>query len=136
MDQSPITAAPPPAPVTAVGGNRSTWELAAMVSLLAPLAAMAISIALTNDLLWPGSRLVARIVSCTSLFLILGGLVLGIVTLFKTRRYGREYIYGKAMGGTVVSGGLILMILLAIPQVMKNMERVKEHYRQQQMQQQ
>jgi hypothetical protein len=134
MDDPPITAAPPPAPVPVAAGNRRTWERAAMLSLVAPFAEMGISSALSSDIMRPGDLLAARILGWICIFLIPAGLVLGIAALFKTRRYGRTGIFGPALGGTILNGGFVLMMLLAPPQVLNNMERPNKFHRPQQIQ--
>jgi len=68
------------------------------------------------------------------MFLIFAGLALGILALVKTRKYGRKGIFGQALGGTVINGGLILMTLLLLPALAKAMQRAKEIHRQQQIQ--
>jgi len=128
MDKPPTITAPPPVPSDPA--KRRNWEQAAMFSLAAPFAGMAISV--FGQGVTHGDRLAASILGCTSMFLILAGLVLGILALVKTKRYGKKGIFGRALGGTLINGGLIVIMLLLLPGLMKAMQRAKEQQRQEQ----
>ena len=95
----------------------SSARQAATFSLVAPLASFGIGIFLQPQV--RGNRIAVIVLSLTSMFLIIAGLVLGIAALVATKRHGRAGIFGKALAGTCINALLVLAMLISIPVWMK-----------------
>ena len=102
---------------------------AAKCSFVAPLIAIALGIFAQPQV--RGVRIAMIILGLTSVLLVIGGLILGIVALVATRRHGREGILGRALAGTCINGFIILMMLISTFGFMKAMEKAKARQRQQ-----
>jgi hypothetical protein len=130
----PKPAAPPPLALEQEPPSSSFPKQAATFSLVAPLVSFMIGIVLQPQV--RGNRVAMIILGLTSTFLIIGGLILGIVALVATRRYGREGVFGRALVGTCINGLLVLLILIGTPGLIRAIERAKAQQRQQMEQRQ
>lgn len=128
MDTPPPLPKSPPQLPASVCPASSFPSQAATFSLIAPLIAIGISIALQPQV--RGNRWAMMILGATSMLLIVLGLVFGIVALVGARRHGRQGIFGKAMTGTCVCGILTLLILISLPGLMRAAQRAKAMQRQ------
>lgn len=119
---------PPPLPASSVTPLPSTpaggpARNAAICSLLAPVFSIFIAIGVQPQV--HGNRLAMIILGVLQMSLILLGFVSGIWAWRRTKRVGRQGIYGKAVCGTCVNGLLILLLLLSIPGLHRAMARAK-----------
>ena len=116
-------ATPPPIPV------RNTFgRVAAIASLAGPGVAVAINvstIAARAQLEGETRRWFSLIVGAISCLLILVSLVLAIIALFTTRRFGRQGVFGPALGGLITNLILVMLALLSIPALNKAKARAK-----------
>jgi acetyl esterase/lipase len=118
---------PEPPPLLSHPGSPAGKQFAkqaATFSLIAPLAAFFIGIFLQPQV--RGNRLAMMILGLASVFLILSGLVLGVVALIGTRRLGRTGILGKAIAGTCINGFLVLIMLASTPALLKAIAEAKQ----------
>ena len=71
------------------------------------------------------------IVGCTADILIVSGFILGVIALLRTRKCGREGIFGKAIAGVCLNGLVIAVLLIAFHVITKNyIERTNDRQRQ------
>jgi hypothetical protein len=106
---------PPPIPVKAKSSDDDGWYFArqaAWYSLSTPLVAMAIT--------WFGGEEIRRnhvsmmIVGSINNVLLVSGFILGVIALYRTKKCGREGIFGKAIVGVCINGLFIAAILISI----------------------
>jgi uncharacterized membrane protein len=116
---------PPPQPVSSFPKQAATF------SLFAPLAAFVIGVIVSPQM--HGNRMAMLILGLVSTFLIIGGLILGIIALVATKRHGRAGIFRKALAGTIINGILVAFMVISIIGIM---ERTKAMQRQQMEQRQ
>jgi hypothetical protein len=124
--QPPLTQAAPAA--------SSFARQAALFSFLAPFISFCIGI--FSGQVVQGNRISMIVLGGTSTLLILAGFVLGIVALIGTKKHGRKGIFGRAIAGICINGVIILLMLIAIPAVIKAAQRAKEMQQQRMEQQQ
>jgi hypothetical protein len=131
MDEPPIINEPPviiePPRLPSRRRQRSALEQAALFSVIAPVAAIGLGIIGQGAM---RDRLGSMILGCTTTFLILSGCVCGIVAFIVANKRGKKDIRRQAALGTCISGGLVLLILAALPGLMKTIERAKQIQRQ------
>src|SRR5690348_13534559 len=116
-------ATPPPIP-----GRNTFGRVAAIASLAGPGVAVAINlstIAARAQLEGDTRRWFSLIVGGISCLLILVSLVLAIIALFTTRRFGRQGVFGPALGGLITNLILVMLALLSIPALNKARARAK-----------
>jgi hypothetical protein len=90
--------------------NQTLGEQAARFSLYAPFVVFLIA-AIGRGSHEPG---VAIALVSINMLLILAGFVLGIFALVSIRRYGSQYILGRAIGGLLLNGMAITVILIFV----------------------
>ncbi|HZK79922.1 MAG TPA: hypothetical protein VFC46_02620 [Humisphaera sp.] len=64
--------------------------------------------------------------------MIAAGLILGVVALFSMRRYGRERILGRAIGGLLFNGFILVAIIVILAPslgLVRTKKRVVGHWR-------
>lgn len=88
--------------------NQTLGEQAARFSLYAPFVAFLIGAIGRGAGTEPG---VGIALFSINMLLILAGFGLGIFALFSMRRYGRQYILGRAIGGLLLNGIVIVCLL-------------------------
>ncbi len=98
-------------------------EQAARFSLYAPVAAILIGIFTAANREQPGVAIVLAVINC---LLILAGLIFGVIALLSIKRYGRQHILGRAIGGLVFNGIIIASLLtFLVPAVMAGRMKAK-----------
>ena len=112
---------PPPLPI--VSSPSSFPKQAASYSFFAPFVSIAIAVIVQPQV--RGERLAMMLLGALQMLLIISGLILGVAALMATKRHGRAGIFGMAMAGTCINGLLVLAMLIAIPGLMKAIERAK-----------
>jgi hypothetical protein len=85
---------------------------AAWYSLSAPLVAMALSGFCRDEV--RRNHVSLMIVGSITNLLLLSGFILGVIALYRTRKCGREGIFGKAIVGVCINGLFIALILISI----------------------
>ena len=127
---------PPPIPVqveseSSDGGDFA--RIAATFSLAAPF--VAVVIAWFSREAVRGNRIGMMIVSGTINLLFVSGLILGVIALVRTKKCGREGIFGKAIAGVCINGLFIAAILISIHFLTKfAIELANDRQRQRQIQ--
>jgi hypothetical protein len=116
MNNGSMAQPPPPTRAT----PRPFAKQVAAFSLLAPLIAVAFE-TLTPV---PPQREAKIIAGGIGIFIILAGLILGIVVLAGTRKHGRRGIMGLALAGTIVNGVLLLAGRAGVIRLMPAPDRV------------
>ena len=106
---------------------------AALVSFIAPFASFGIGI--FGQAAVQGNRMASLILGCTTTFIILAGFGLGIIALFKMKKYGRKGVFGWAVAGVCINGFFILVMLLSIPMYARMAQHNKAAQEQQQIEQ-
>ena len=103
MEESPMESSPTT--------GRLAW-LAAVFSVIAPFVVAFIYVVLFAYLMSHGRTRIETIavIGMLPLVLILVGLVLGIIALVQTGRYGRKGIFGKALAGVCLNSLLLVAI--------------------------
>jgi len=72
-----------------------------------------------------GERLAMMPLGGLQMLLIISGFVLGAAALAGAKRRGGVRVFGMAVAGTCINGLLVLAMLIAIPGLMKAIERAK-----------
>lgn len=125
---------PPPIPVKEESSDG--WYFArqaATFSLAAPFVAMAIAW-FTREGVRDKSISVMIVGSIVDL-LIVSGFILGIIALVRTKKCGREGIFGKAIVGVCINGLFIVGILLTLHLLTKySIQLTNDRQRQRQIQ--
>ena len=122
--------AQPPVPVKAESSDGSYFaRQAANFSLAVPFVVIAIHWFSREAV--RGDPLVRAIVGCAVDLLLLSGFILGVIALLRTKKCGREGIFGKAIAGVCINGLLIAVLLIAFHVITKNyIERTNDRQRQ------
>lgn len=125
---------PPPIPVKVESSDG--WYFArqaATFSLAAPFVAMAVT-GLSREAV-RGNRVAMIIVGGTNILLIVSGFILGVIALVRTKKCGREGIFGKAITGVCINGFFIAAMLISFHMLTKfAIELANDRQRQRQMQ--
>jgi hypothetical protein len=102
-----------PMPVE-VDRSKGEWfaRQAASYSLAAPLVAMALSGFCREEV--RRNHVSMMIVGSINTLLLLSGFILGVIALYRTKKCGREGIFGKAIVGVCINGLFIAAILISI----------------------
>lgn len=96
---------------------------AAILSFAAPFFSIVLNAALHSQV--SGNHLAMLALGLTSIAIIVGGFILGIVALISMRRYGREGVLGRALAGTCINGLLILLMLVTLANILNYVHSVK-----------
>jgi len=127
---------PPPIPVKVESESSDGWYFArsaATFSLAAPFVAMAINWFSREAV--RGNRIGMMIVGCTAILLIVSGFILGVIALVRTKKCGREGIFGKAIAGVCINGLFVVAMLISFHVLTKfYIERANDIQRQKQIQ--
>ncbi|HWE96457.1 MAG TPA: hypothetical protein VG269_21020 [Tepidisphaeraceae bacterium] len=103
--------------------NQTLGEQAARFSLYAPFVAFLIGAIGRGARTEPG---VAIALFSINMLLILAGFALGIFALVSIRRYGSQYILGRAIGGLLLNGIVIAaLILFLLPPLLAGSTKAK-----------
>jgi hypothetical protein len=125
---------PPPIPVQAESSDG--WYFArqaAAFSLAAPFVAMAITW-FSRDAV-RDNRIGVMILGSIIDLIIVSGFILGVIALVRTKKHGREGIFGKAIAGVCINGLFIAGILISFHVLTKlAVERANDRQRQRQIQ--
>lgn len=132
----PLPPVIPPPPPPLPSSKKPFAAQAAQASLLAPLAAVGVSIVVNAGMGNQATPLVKIITGSLCVLLIVLGFVFGIVALFGVRRHGKKGILGRAVAGICINGILIAFMAVSIPGFMKAAERAKQMRQQQGTEQQ
>ena len=105
---------PPPIPVKAKSSDEGYYfaRQAATFSLAAPLVAMALNW-FSRDAV-RGNRVGMVIVGGIGVLFIVSGFILGVIALVRTKKCGKEGIFGKAIAGVCINGLFIAAMLISI----------------------
>ena len=124
-----MNATPPPLPSTPKPRN-TFFHHAATYCLLAPFVSIGVGILTTVARAGspaPTTRLEALVSALFSMFIILSGVIFGIIALFGIKRYGKAGILWKAVAGILI---VMFLVLAAIPNFLHARERARERYEQ------
>ena len=110
---------PPPIPAKVESSDEGYYfaRQAAWYSLTTPLVAMGIT--------WFGGEEIRRnhvsmiIVGSINNLLLVSGFILGVIALYRTKKCGREGIFGKAIAGVCINGLFVAAILISIHMLTK-----------------
>jgi len=104
---------PPPIPVKVESSDEgySFARQAATFSLAAPFVAMAVT-GFSREAI-RGNRVAMIIVGGTNIVFIVSGFILGVIALLRTKKCGREGIFGKAITGVCINGFFIAAMLIS-----------------------
>jgi len=125
---------PPPIPVKVESsGGWHFARQAARFSLAAPFVAMAVNGCSREAV--RGNRVGMMIVGGTGILFIVSGFILGVIALVRTKKCGREGIFGKAIAGVCINGLFIALMLIGFHGFTKNyIELENDRQRQRQIQ--
>ena len=119
-----------PPPLPASPGKKTFFHQAAQYSLLAPICAIGLGIVINGSITSFNASdrlLIGWITAIFNSLLILSGFIAGIVALTGIWKHGKTGILGKAIIGIVISGGFILMAIIALPAVAHAAQKAKQH---------
>jgi hypothetical protein len=126
---------PPPIPVE-VESSDDGWYFArqaANFSLAVPFVVIALNWFCRDAV--RDSRVGMLIVGSITDVLVVSGFILGIIALVRTKKCGREGIFGKAIAGVCINGLLIAAILITVHVLTKfYIERTNDQQKQRQIQ--
>jgi hypothetical protein len=127
MDIPPVISSKPP---LLPAKPKTFFHHAATYCLLAPFVATAanILIAASQSANPQPSRIEVLVPAVILSFIILSGFVLGIVSLFGIKRYGKAGILWKAVAGLLI---VTFLFLIAIPSFLRARAIARERYEQQ-----
>ena len=102
---------PMPVEVDRTKGERFAMQ-AAWYSLTTPLVAMALSWFCGEEV--RRNHVSMMIVGSITNLLLVSGFILGVIALYRTKKCGREGIFGKAIAGVCINGLFIAGILITL----------------------